>query len=64
MVKHINDNAYKLDLKGESNVSTTFNVTDLVPFDFDVGFDSRTNLLEEGGNDENQGQQRGSNDPL
>ena len=64
VMERINDNAYKLDLKGESNVNATFNVADLVPFDFDVGFDSRMNLLEEGGNYENQGQQRGSKDHL
>ena len=45
MVEHINDNAYKFDLKGESNVSATFNVVDFVPFNFDVGFDLKTNLL-------------------
>ena len=46
VVEHINDNAYKLDLKGESNVNATFNVADLVPFDFDIGLNSRMNLLE------------------
>ena len=46
----INDNAYKLDLPGEYNVSSTFNVSDLSPFD--VGDDLRTNPLQEEGNDE------------
>ena len=46
----INDNAYKVDLPGEFNVSTTFNVTNLSPFD--VGDDSRSNPFEERGNDE------------
>jgi hypothetical protein len=48
----INNNAYKLDLPGEYNISDTFNVSDLFPFD--VGDDSRMNLFEERGNDENQ----------
>ena len=64
MVERINDNTYKFDLKGKSNASATFNVVDLVPFDFDVGFDSRMNLIKERGNDENQSQHRGSKDPL
>ncbi|KAH9687341.1 hypothetical protein KPL70_014729 [Citrus sinensis] len=51
VVARINDNAYKLDLPGEYNVSAIFNVSDLSPFD--IGEDSRTNLLEESGNDEN-----------
>lgn len=52
VVARINDNAYKLDLPGEYNVSATFNVADLSPFDFDEGsLDSRTNPSEEGGND-------------
>ena len=41
VLEHINDNAYKLDLPDEHNVSATFNVTDLSPFD--VGDDWRTN---------------------
>ena len=51
VVARINDNAYKLDLPGEYNVSATFNVSDLSPFD--VGEDSRMNPFEERGNDEN-----------
>ena len=35
VIRRINDNAYKLDLPGEYNVSATFNVTDLSPFDAD-----------------------------
>jgi hypothetical protein len=45
----INDNAYKVDLPSEYNVSVTFNVTDLSLFD--VGDDSRLNLFEERGDD-------------
>ena len=46
----INDNAYKLDLLGEYNVSATFHVSNLSPFD--AGDDLRTNPLHEEGNDE------------
>ena len=48
-MERINDNAYKLDLPGEYNVSATFNVSDLNSFD--VGDDLRTNPLQEEGND-------------
>ena len=51
VLEKINDNAYKLDLPGEYNISATFKVSDLSPFD--VGDDSRTNPFEERGNDEN-----------
>ncbi|KAH9744256.1 hypothetical protein KPL70_003624 [Citrus sinensis] len=47
VVAQINDNAYKLDLPGEYNVSATFNVSDLSPFD--VGEDSGRILLRRGG---------------
>ncbi|KAH9697902.1 Endonuclease [Citrus sinensis] len=50
VLERINDNAYKLDLPSEDNVSATFNVSDLSPFD--VGDDLRTNPLQEEGNDE------------
>ena len=52
VLERINDNAYKIDLPGEYNVSATFNVADLSPFD--KGEDSRTNPFEERGNDVNQ----------
>ena len=45
----INDNAYKLDLLDEYNVSATFNVTNLSPFD--VSDDLRTNHFQDEGND-------------
>ena len=32
VLERINDDAYKLDLPGEYNVSATFNVSDLSPF--------------------------------
>ncbi|KAH9792509.1 hypothetical protein KPL71_004153 [Citrus sinensis] len=50
VLERINDNAYKLDLSGEYNVSATFNIFDLSPFD--VGDDLRTNPLQEEGNHE------------
>jgi hypothetical protein len=54
VLERINDNAYKLDLPGEYNVSATFNVTDLSHFD--VGDDLRANpLQEEEGKDGDQG---------
>ena len=46
----VNDNAYKLNLPGEYNISITFNVSDLLLFDF-KGKDSRVNPFEEGGSD-------------
>ena len=53
VLERINDNAYKLDLPNEYNVSATFNVTDLSPFD--VGEDLRENPFQEEGNDGDQG---------
>ncbi|XP_057485167.1 uncharacterized protein LOC130771560, partial [Actinidia eriantha] len=50
VLERINDNAYKLDLPGEYNVSATFNVTDLSPFV--VGEDLRANPFQEGRNNE------------
>ena len=41
-----------MDLPGEYNISATFNVSGLSPFD--VGDDSGMNPFEERGNDENQ----------
>ncbi|XP_070014805.1 uncharacterized protein, partial [Nicotiana sylvestris] len=49
VLERIGDNAYKLDLPGEFQVSATFNVADLSLFD--VGSNSRTNSFQEGGND-------------
>lgn len=50
-MERITNNAYKLDLPCEFNVSATFNVINLSPFG--VGKDLRTNPFQEGGNDEN-----------
>ena len=41
VLERVNYNAYKLDLPGEYNISATFNVFDLSPFD--VSDDSRMN---------------------
>jgi len=49
ILEKINDNAYKVDLPGEYNVSATFNVSDLSPYD--AGEDLRSNPFEERGND-------------
>jgi len=53
VLERINDNAYKLDLLGKYDVSATFNVTNLSPFD--VGDDLRANPFQEEGNDGDQG---------
>ncbi|KAM7486464.1 hypothetical protein LguiA_002473 [Lonicera macranthoides] len=50
VLERINDNAYKLELLGEYNVSATFNISDLSPFS--AGDDLRTNPFQEEGNDE------------
>lgn len=56
VLERFNDNAYKLDLPGEYTVSATFNVSDLSPFDVgDEPLNSRTNCLEEGEHNEDQG---------
>ncbi|PON34317.1 hypothetical protein PanWU01x14_345340 [Parasponia andersonii] len=49
VLERINDNAYKLDLPGEYNVSATFNVTNLSPF-VAGDDDLRANPSQEGGN--------------
>ncbi|XP_065874727.1 uncharacterized protein [Euphorbia lathyris] len=54
VLQRVNDNAYKIDLLGDYNISATFNVSDLSFYDADT--DSRSNPLEEGGNDENGNQ--------
>ena len=62
VLERINENAYKIDLPGEYNVSSTFNVADISLFD--AGSDSRTNPFEEGGDDAAQAHQIASSDPL
>ena len=57
-MERINNNAYRLNLPEEYEVSNTFNITDLVPFvgvadsDDEGSIDLRTNPLQEGGDDE------------
>jgi len=51
MLEVINDNAYKIDMPGEYNVSSTFNVFDLSLFDVDGEIHLRTNHSQEGEND-------------
>ena len=60
VLARINDNAYKLDLLGEYNISATFNVSGLSLFD--VGNDSTMNPFKERSNDKNQ--QAPLKDPL
>ena len=60
VLERINDNSYKLDLKGEYNISATFNVSDLTPFD--AGADLRKNPFQEEGNDAEFG--KTSRDPV
>jgi hypothetical protein len=45
ILKLINDNSYKVDLLGEYDVTTTFNVYNLSLFD--LGDDSRSNSFKE-----------------
>lgn len=53
VLERINDNAYKLELPGEYDISATFNVADLAPFDVgNSDFNSWTNSFQEGGDDE------------
>ena len=49
VLKGIDDNAYKLDFPSEYNVSATFNISNLSPFD--VGDDLRINHFQDEGND-------------
>ena len=63
VLDRINDNAYKVELPGEYNVSSTFNVSDLPLFDADGESDLRTNPSQEGENDEDMTKSKGK-DPL
>jgi hypothetical protein len=52
----VNDNAYKVDLPGDYNVSATFNVKDLTPYlDEDDNSDLRTNHSQPGADDVHHG---------
>ena len=50
VLRRINDNAHKVDLPGHYNVSATFNVADLSPYEGD-DLDSRTSPFHDGEND-------------
>nr|GEX13925.1 RNA-directed DNA polymerase [Tanacetum cinerariifolium] len=60
VLKKINDNAYKIELPGHYNVSTTVNVTDLLPYkgDSDYDQDSRSSLFHEGEDDADASNER------
>jgi hypothetical protein len=52
VTKRVNDNAYKVDLPGEYNVSDTFNIKNLSPYLEDVGDSNlRTNHFQLEGDD-------------
>ncbi len=51
VLKKINENAYQLELPGEYNVSSTFNICDLLPFDAGETH-LETKRTQPGGNDE------------
>lgn len=52
VLETINENAYKIDLPCNYNVSVTFNVSDLSPFDVgDEETNSWTNSFQERGDD-------------
>ncbi|XP_042005822.1 uncharacterized protein LOC121754549 [Salvia splendens] len=51
VLERINDNSYVIDLPGEYNVSFTFNVADLRPFDFVGSPDLRTDPFHDGEDD-------------
>jgi hypothetical protein len=54
VMERVNNNAYKIDLPGEYNMSSTFNVSDFSPFDVvDLHLYSRTNHFCGGEDDEN-----------
>ncbi|RDX93860.1 hypothetical protein CR513_23832, partial [Mucuna pruriens] len=64
VIEKINDNAYKLDLPSEYQISTTFNAIDLSLFNVGDELDLRTNLFEEGGADGKFDKSNNLQDPL
>ncbi|KAL3582919.1 hypothetical protein D5086_017251 [Populus alba] len=56
IIEKVNDNAYKVDLPGDYNVSATFNVKDLTPYlDDDDDSNLRTNHYQPGADDVHHG---------
>jgi translation initiation factor IF-1 len=56
IIEKVNDNMYKVDLPGDYNVSSTFNVKDLTPYlDDDDDFDLRTNHFQPEADDVHHG---------
>jgi len=56
IIEKVNDNAYKVDLPGDYNVSATFNVKGLTPYlDDDDDSDLRTNHFQPGADDVHHG---------
>ena len=56
IIEKVNDNAYKVDLLGDYNVSATFNVKDLTPYlHDDDDSDLRTNHYQLGADDVHPG---------
>jgi hypothetical protein len=56
IIEKVNDNAYKVDLPGDYNVSATFNVKDLTPYlEDDDDYDLRTNHFQPGADDVHHG---------
>jgi len=56
IIEKVNDNAYKVDLPSDYNVSATFNVKDLTPYlDDDDDSDLRTNHFQPEADDVHHG---------
>ena len=52
VLQRVNDNAYKIDLPGDNQVSTTFNVSDLSPYEGDDNLSNlRSNFAKQGEDD-------------
>ena len=68
VVEKMNDNAYKIELPGDYNVSATFNVRDHSPYledslDDGEDLDLRANPTQQGGNDVHHHEKRDDHMP-